>query len=490
MGQKCVVPYENYEGNNATFKHGEKSECVVFPHDNKEIKQCLMIAEQERWTFSVVSGGKNWGYGSATPTEPVTFLFDLSKMNKIIKVSNNDGYAIIQPGVTQEALLVYLKKHHPHLLLDLTAGPLTSSIIGNALERGYGAGIYGDHANSIYNLHVILPNQQHIVTGSARLLTAFQINELPGSCIGPSYEKIFLQGNFGIITQASISLLAKPESIKIYSLICSSDKSLGKVIEKMNQLKQQKVIQTPLLFNNAERMLLSEFKHSEIRSMSKTSFNNACKRLGIGCWNLTFLSLGDKAYTDAISHYLRPYLRALDQKSICCAGDNDDMPGYCKQILNLVNNNPPSDFNWSSHLHYDHNPLSNSGDPNIDGCRVVFVTCTAPFISKSFKTISEIIDSRCKEHQLIPLLQCFYFSDRLCHFHLRLHFDEHQHDTIIVPLVRHIQNDFLSQGYMVKRPSHIDRSCINLDNINRSSYLQFKQYCDPYNLLRHTRYVI
>ena len=62
----------------------------------------------------------------------------------------------VQPGVTQGALREYLDRHDLPFLVPVTGAGPTCSILGNALERGYGITPYADHFASLMSVNAVL----------------------------------------------------------------------------------------------------------------------------------------------------------------------------------------------------------------------------------------------------------------------------------------------------------------------------------------------
>src|SRR5690606_4508860 len=88
-------------------------------------------------------------------------------MNKILHVDQELAYAIIEPGVTYEALNRFLEENNYALWTDSPGGPPTGSVIGNALDRGVGVTKYGDHFAHLCGYEVVLADGSMIHTGVA-----------------------------------------------------------------------------------------------------------------------------------------------------------------------------------------------------------------------------------------------------------------------------------------------------------------------------------
>jgi 4-cresol dehydrogenase (hydroxylating) len=109
---------------------------VVRPGSEAEVAAVIRIANELRVALYAISTGRNWGLGSKLPARDGCVLVDLSRMNRIIEVSVDFAYAIIEPGVTQLQLATYLKDRHPGLTFNFTGSFAHTSIVGNVLERG------------------------------------------------------------------------------------------------------------------------------------------------------------------------------------------------------------------------------------------------------------------------------------------------------------------------------------------------------------------
>jgi 4-cresol dehydrogenase (hydroxylating) len=79
----------------------------------------------------------NFGYGGASPRVAGSIIVDLNRMNQVLQVDEDAGYALVEPGVSFSALHEHLRSVGSSLWVsvpDLSWGSLT----GNALERGFG----------------------------------------------------------------------------------------------------------------------------------------------------------------------------------------------------------------------------------------------------------------------------------------------------------------------------------------------------------------
>ena len=77
---------------------------VLRPEDSDQVRRIVVLANAHRVPLYPISRGCNWGLGSRLPARDGCAVVDLSRMNKIIAVDPEHGYAIIEPGVSQGQL--------------------------------------------------------------------------------------------------------------------------------------------------------------------------------------------------------------------------------------------------------------------------------------------------------------------------------------------------------------------------------------------------
>ena len=133
----------------ATFPTAQRIPVILRPANCDQVREVVRIANQYGLPVYPVSTGKNWGYGSRVPALDGCALLDLSRMNQIIGFDEDLGYVTVQPGVTQNDLLAFLKARESKLWMDATGSSPDCSLIGNAVERGFGHTPYGDHFSNV-----------------------------------------------------------------------------------------------------------------------------------------------------------------------------------------------------------------------------------------------------------------------------------------------------------------------------------------------------
>ena len=183
------------------------------------------------WPFS---RGNNWGYGTKNALEPEAIIVVLERMNRILEVNDELAYAVIEPGVTQQQLYDRLSIEHPRMIADCTDSTPLGSVLGNAIERGYGYTPYGDHFGHLCGLEVVLPSGELVRTGGAAGACPTWNTHKWGS--GPAVEGLFSQGNFGVVVKGGIWLHPRPEKLVLFTLDVDRPDRLSAAVDGIRHL--------------------------------------------------------------------------------------------------------------------------------------------------------------------------------------------------------------------------------------------------------------
>ena len=127
------------------FRAGVLSVVALRPERADQIPKLVKVAAQQRIGLNPISTGRNWGYGAVSPVKPGCAVLDLSDLCAIRVVDAEFGLVELEPGVTQGMLAEYLQAHNIDRMVPVRGGGPDCSLVGNALERGYGLTPTTDH---------------------------------------------------------------------------------------------------------------------------------------------------------------------------------------------------------------------------------------------------------------------------------------------------------------------------------------------------------
>lgn len=186
---------------------------ALLVHDAAQLPAIVRIAAQHQAPLHPISTGHNWGYGTALPPTDGCTIVDLSGLQSILHFDAELGVVTVEPGVTQGMLSEFLiSGGHPYMVPVTGAGP-TCSLVGNALERGYGVTPYSDHFAAVTDIEAVLPDGS-VYRTALREIAGDELARLFKWGIGPYTAGLFAQSGAGIVTRMSILLARRPERVE------------------------------------------------------------------------------------------------------------------------------------------------------------------------------------------------------------------------------------------------------------------------------------
>jgi 4-cresol dehydrogenase (hydroxylating) flavoprotein subunit len=208
------------------------------PSGRDKVRPIVEVAARFRIPLYPISTGHNWGYGCALPARDGCVLLDLSRLTEISNFDPALGIVTVEPGVTQGMLARFLDDQGAAFLVPVTGAGPNASIVGNALERGYGITPISDHFLAVQSLEAVLPD--------GRLYMPV-ITELGGQLadrtfkwgMGPYLDGLFAQGGFGVVTCMTIALAARPQSVKAFFFGIVGDEALGPAVDAVRHVVQR-----------------------------------------------------------------------------------------------------------------------------------------------------------------------------------------------------------------------------------------------------------
>jgi 4-cresol dehydrogenase (hydroxylating) len=438
LGSEGVLDATDAERAYGASTTGSKRTVVAAlrPKSVEDVRAIVSTASECGVPLYPLSTGRNWGYGCSLPVQNGCAILDLSGLKRI-EMDAERGLVTLEPGVTQGDLSDYLDTNGLPFLVPTTGAGPRCSLIGNALERGYGITPYADHFGAMMGLEAILADGR---------LYRSPLAELGGDAVdsgfkwkvGPYLDGLFAQSNFGIVTRMTIALAPRPERIQAFLFgikhqaglegavlaIQQTLRSLGGVAGSVNLMNTRRVLSMSADYPR-ERVGANGILPAEV-VMELAGGHRAMSWTGIGalygtasvvraargevrrilaplCGRVTFISpeLASRVHrwTTFIpplrAHRLARRARMLDLAMQVLAGRPSEV------ALQLAY--------WTSGLGSFE---GRNMDPARDGCGLIWYPPLIPMRPARVRVYVDMVERICTAHGIEPLITLTSLSDR------------------------------------------------------------------------------
>lgn len=385
-----------------------------------------------------VSTGRNWGYGTALPVRDDCMVLDLSGLTRIVEFDAELGIVTLEPGVTQQMLADFLDRgRHPFLLPVTGAGP-QCSLVGNALERGYGITPEGDHFAAVTNIEAVLADGS-VYRGMLRELAGDDLGRLFKWGVGPYCDGLFTQSGYGVVTRMSIALARRPQCIKAVFFGVRDDSLLEEAVKRVrdilaalpgvvggiNLMNRRRVLAMAAPYpadqvgaNGLITPAAVEAMGRAYQVMPWTGFGTlygtsrvvrAAQReirralAGVAS-RVVFLSMGQAQFLARLTQKLPGSLGARVGKTAATIA----------QSLELVEGRPnetalPLCYWRGGSMPPQGTPL----DPARDGCGLMWYAPLVPMLPGTVRKYVEMVEEQCQRHGIEPLITLTSLNARL-----------------------------------------------------------------------------
>jgi len=274
---------------------------VVQPGTVEDVQAVVRIARRFGVPLWTTSMGRNNCYGGSAPVVRGSVVVSLRRMNRILEINEELAYAVVEPGVSFFDLCAELRRRGSALwasIPDLGWG----SVVGNALDHGWGYLPEGDHASTLCGMEVVLASGEILRTGMGAVPDgpAWHAHQRG---FGPAVDSLFMQSNFGIVTKAGKWLTPRPEVYMPVGVSTPNEADLEAVIDTMRPLMLDGTVRNvPLLgtVTGAASMIKPRAAwHPGDGPLPGTFFRQVMDETGLGFWNLRLALYGAEPVVDA-----------------------------------------------------------------------------------------------------------------------------------------------------------------------------------------------
>lgn len=285
---------------------------VVHPTSHEQVVELVRLANREVIALYPVSTGNNWGYGSSLPVTDDAVVVNLSRMDRVLELDQELGLVKLEPGVTQAKLAAYLEERGLDFLVPVTGAGPEASLLGNALERGYGLTPATDHFAALVRLRGVLGSGEAYdgPWGGAEGGEGFKWG------IGPYLDGLFSQGNVGVVTSATLALARRPEATQAFVFEVEHEEALeATVVEVREVLRRVGALVGGINLMNRTRMLAMMPRPGKARAaLSEREIEEAARGYGIAAWTGVGSLYGTPRLASAARDEIRTHLRRVARR--------------------------------------------------------------------------------------------------------------------------------------------------------------------------------
>ena len=390
--------------------------CVLYPKTTADVQAVVRIASANDVVVYPVSRGKNWGYGDACAPTSGAAIVDLGRMDKILEVNVELGYAVIEPGVSQQQLYDHLEAEQTGLWFDCSGAGPEASLVGNTLDRGFGHTRYGDHFLTTCGMEIVLADGRVLNTGFGHYANA-KAEHLYRYGVGPFLDGLFCQSNLGIVTKIGLWLMPKPEAFCFFFIRVDEHENLGPLVDRLRPLRMSGVLQSAVHIGNDLRVLSASGRYPWKEAENKTPLPDDVRQRmrrseGVGAWNVGGSLTGPSAHVRASRKLLRKAVGGLgkvvfvnDAKLALgeLAANCLNAAGLGKRLrrqldalrpnYGLLKGIPTLEPLLGAQWRLRHPPDTGAGDPLDSGCGLMWVSPVLPMTGRDTTTLLDAAES-------------------------------------------------------------------------------------------------
>lgn len=516
LGESGVVSAGAAKFGASTIGAKRSIPAVLRPENQEQVAAVLEIAQ--RWKVAVypVSTGNNWGYGSANPVEDGCVILDLSGLDRISGFDPEMGVVTVEPGVTQGALRDFLDRHDGDYLVPVTGAGPTCSILGNALERGYGITPITDHFAAVTKIEAILPDGTLYRTPLSELGGA-EVDGLFKWGLGPYIDGLFSQGNFGVVVNLTIALAPAPETVTAFFFSTKDDAKLEALVPTVRAVLRAlggSVVAINLL--NSQRMLSMMTPFPENMAVDgvlpANEVENLANRHGVPAWSGVGAIYASKEVARAARRTLKRLLGPVTDRLIFINRRKVDlvrtvarvMPGrLATRVKGMADtlsgaleimHGTPNDVALAL-AYWRSGTLPAPGQPKNparDGCGLIWFAPLVPIRGKDVRRYINMIERICPQYGINPLITLTTVNDRCFDSTVPLLFDRRDAEATARAndCYRALYNEGQKEGFL---PYRLNIDAMDTLNTGGSAFSrlasQLKAAVDPNFILAPGRYV-
>lgn len=227
LGTQFVLTHPDellvYEADALTI-HKHLPSAVVIPGTAEEVAAAVKILAAEHIPFTPRGAGTGLSGGALSLRGSV--IFELARLNKILKIDYDNRLAVVETGVINLHLSQATSSRGYHYAPD-PSSQMACTIGGNVAENSGGPHClkYGMTTNHVLALEVVLPTGEIVTLGGGGV-------DVPGYDLMGVF--VGSEGTFGIATKATLKLTRLPQAVKTllaeFMTVTDASRSVSEII--------------------------------------------------------------------------------------------------------------------------------------------------------------------------------------------------------------------------------------------------------------------
>ncbi len=314
---------------------------VVKPKDSQEVHHIVSFANENKIPV-IPSSSKIHFYGATIPRQGGIVL-DLSRMNKILEIDEDNRRVRLEAGVTWEQLTRELKKKGFRMIMPLLP-PAERSVVTDYLEREVTTNTVYDYGEPLQAMEVVWPTGEIFRMGSASVDGYPNSLSKGGNPAGPGLDfyRFFqgAQGTMGVVTWANLKIESLPKMDKVFFAPVDD---VGYAIEFLYRILPRRIGQECVLLNDVDlAAIIAEDWPDEFERL----------RASLPPWTLVLVVSGLLHRPEEKIAYEEKFLGEVLKNEFPEMHLAENLPGFSglhKKLLPLLRNPWPADVPYWKH---------------------------------------------------------------------------------------------------------------------------------------------
>ena len=196
---------------------------VVLPRSTEEVAAAVTLCARHSVPFVARGAGTGLSGGALPVAEGI--VIGLSRMREVISIDADNERMTVQPGVTNAGISVLAAPHGLYFAPD-PSSQIVCTVGGNVAENSGGAHClkYGFTSGHVLGVTFVAPDGSIVQLGGEN-----------ADAIGPDLLGVIVgsEGTLGIVTEVTVRLLHRPESVRTLVADFASVEEAGQAVSDL-----------------------------------------------------------------------------------------------------------------------------------------------------------------------------------------------------------------------------------------------------------------